>query len=288
MFQRIGLIASRRVGNGIKETLIQVTELLRERSIDIVFCKDCAELLGEKDLDIQELPDFGNNLDLIIAIGGDGTILNAARLIHSNNVPLLGINRGTLGFLADLPAETAAKALSEILDGQYVEDKRFMLHGEITRDGKTIVAGDAFNDVIIQKWNIARLVEFDTFINGNFLLSQRSDGMIVSTPTGSTAYALSGGGPIVNPSLDALLLVSICPHTLSIRPIVLDGDSQVEIIVGKRKTDQAKLTCDGDIIGELEPGDRILIQKSEQTIRLIHPQNHDHFSILRAKLNWGR
>ena len=288
MFHRIGLIASKRLGNGIRDTLLQVTELLRQRSIEIVFCKDCAELLGETDLEIQAEPEFGKGLDLVIAIGGDGTMLNAARIIQSNQVPLLGINRGTLGFLADLPADNIQQDLNKILDGEYVEDRRFMLQGEILRDDKVIVKGDAFNDVIIQKWNIARLVEFDTFINGVFLLTQRSDGMIVSTPTGSTAYALSGGGPILNPTLDAILLVPICPHTLSVRPVVLDCDSKVEIVVGKRKIDQARLTCDGDIIGELEPGDRIVIQKSEQTIQLIHPKNHDHFSILRAKLGWGR
>lgn len=288
MFHRIGLIASKRLGNGIRDTLIQVTELLRQRSIEIVFCKDCAELIGEADLEIQSEPEFGQGLDLVIAIGGDGTMLNAARLIQNNQVPLLGINRGTLGFLADLPADNVQQDLDKILDGDYVEDKRFMLQGEIRRDGKVLDEGDAFNDIIIQKWNIARLVEFDTYINDVFLLTQRSDGMIVSTPTGSTAYALSGGGPILNPSLDAILLVPICPHTLSVRPIVLDGDSVVKIVVGNRKIDQARLTCDGDIVGELEPGDEIVIKKSEQMIQLIHPKNHDHFGILRAKLGWGR
>ncbi|MCG8324647.1 MAG: NAD(+) kinase, partial [Thiotrichales bacterium] len=136
--------------------------------------------------------------------------------------------------------------------------------------------------------NIARLVQFDTFINDNFLLTQRSDGMIISTPTGSTAYALSGGGPILHPSLDALVLVPICPHTLSIRPIVVDGNSRIEIVVGDREVDKAQLTCDGEMAGEMQSGDRVRVSKKDTPVRLIHPADHDHFSILRAKLNWGR
>ncbi len=287
MFHRIGLIASKRLGNGVRDTLIQTTELLRKRSVEIVFCKDCAEILGEPDVEVQEIPDFGKNLDLVIAIGGDGTILNAARIIQNNPVPLLGINRGTLGFLADVPADRVEEELSKILDGEFVEDKRFMLHGEVYRGNDLLVSSNAFNDIVVQKWNIARLVQFDTFIDGEFLLTQRSDGMIVSSPTGSTAYALSGGGPILNPSIDAMLLVPICPHTLSVRPVVIHCDSKIEIILGKRKIDQAGLTFDGDILAELEPEDRIIIQKSKQAVKLIHPINHNHFSILRAKLGWG-
>lgn len=288
MFKRIGLIASKRSADGIIETIEHVTQLLRKRDIEIVFCQDCADFSGNDSITTQEMAEFGSGLDLVIAIGGDGTLLRAAHLIRNNNIPLLGINRGHLGFLADIPVEDIPGHLGAILDGNFLEEERFMLHSELSRGDERIITGDALNDIIIQKWNTARLVEFDTYINDNFLLTQRSDGMIVSTPTGSTAYALSGGGPIINPTLDALLLVPICPHTLSIRPIVLDGDSKIEIIVGKRSIDQARLTCDGEIVSELQPEDRIHIHKAEQPIRLIHPAEHDHFSILRAKLNWGR
>ncbi len=288
MFKRIGLIASKRTDEGITETIKLVTQLLQKRGIEILFCKDCADFPADDSVENQTIPEFGSGLDLVIAIGGDGTMLRAAHLTRNSIVPLLGINRGHLGFLADIPAENISVHLGAILDGDYLEEERFMLHSELLRGDERIITGGAFNDIIIQKWNTARLVEFDTYINDNFLLTQRSDGMIVSTPTGSTAYALAGGGPIVNPTLDALLLVPICPHTLSIRPIVLDGDSKVEIIVGKRSIDQARLTCDGDVVNELQPGDKIHIRKAEQTVRLIHPADHDHFSILRAKLNWGR
>ncbi|MEE9552558.1 MAG: NAD(+) kinase, partial [Gammaproteobacteria bacterium] len=141
--------------------------------------------------------------------------------------------------------------------------------------------------VIIHKWNIARLVEYETYVDDIFVHKQRSDGFIVSTPTGSTAYALAGGGPILYPSLNALVLVPICPHTLTNRPIVIDGNSRVEIVVGSREIDNAKLTCDGDISCELAPGDRILVHKRDKNIRLLHPADHDHYNILRAKLQWG-
>lgn len=230
---------------------------------------------------------FGMNCDLTIVIGGDGAMLRAAHLLADYNVPLLGINRGRLGFLADIPANAVIRRLDEILGGNYVEDERFQLHCEIESKGKTLMESHAFNDVIIQKGNIAKLIELETFVNGNFLHRQRSDGMIISSPTGSTAYALAGGGPILHPALNALVLVPICPHTLSNRPVVIDGNSVVEVIIGTPQIDRAYLTCDGEIVCELVTGDKINIQKKDKKIRLIHPADHDHFKILRDKLNWG-
>ena len=231
--------------------------------------------------------EFDEICDLAIAIGGDGTMLKAAHLACRHEMPLLGINRGRLGFLADIPANAFEEHLNAIFAGTFVEDERFLLHVEVLREGKSLLKSSAFNDVILQKWNIARLIELETYVDGSFVHRQRSDGLIVSTPTGSTAYALAGGGPILHPSLDALALVPICPHTLTNRPIVIDGNSLVEIVVGTREIDHARLTCDGDIELELAPGDRVRIQKQDKKIRLIHPKGHDHFSTLRAKLQWG-
>jgi NAD+ kinase len=168
-----------------------------------------------------------------------------------------------------------------------VEDVRFQLHCRVQRKRKVLHESDAFNDVIIQKGNIGRLVEFETYVNGQYVHRQRGDGIIVASPTGSTAYALSGGGPIIHPSLDALLLVPICPHTLSNRPIVIDGNSRVEIIMKESKIDHASVSCDGEMICELAEGDRLTVYKKDKKIRLIHPANHDHYSVLRAKLAWG-
>lgn len=288
MFNHIGLIASNRPSPGIIQTLEQVRDLLQARQIRISYSESCARLLPELAGKTTASDDFCETCNLIIVIGGDGTMLSVAHSICHKNIPLLGINRGHLGFLADIPADEVTPQLEKILDGNFVEEKRFMLTGEVVRDGEVIATGNAFNDVVIQKGNIARLVQFDTCINDNFLLTQRSDGMIISTPTGSTAYALSGGGPILYPTLDALVLVPICPHTLSIRPIVVDGNSRIEIAVGDRDIDKAQLTCDGETLGKLVSGDRIIVSKKETLVRLIHPADHDHFGILRAKLNWGR
>ena len=285
-FNKIALITNDS-SDGIKDTLQTVVNFLQAREIDIVLDKYCCNLLPGTNLEAGSAQDLARDCDLGIAIGGDGTMLRAAHLLADKNVPLLGINRGRLGFLADIPSETVEDQLEQILNGKYVEDERFQLHCQVDRGDKTIVESDAFNDVVIQKWNIAKLIELTTYVDSKLVNSQRSDGMIIASPTGSTAYALSGGGPILYPSLDALVLVPICPHTMSYRPIVIQGNSMVEVVIGTPEIDHARLTCDGEIKSELATGDRVIIRKKDQKIRLIHPANHDHFSILRAKLQWG-
>ncbi|OGT29065.1 MAG: hypothetical protein A2W28_04090 [Gammaproteobacteria bacterium RBG_16_51_14] len=287
MFNRIGLITNLGT-NEIGGTLSTLTGYLKKYDTEIIFAAGCRNLATDKSFRIADGKEFAGACDLVIALGGDGTMLMAAHLLIDHDVPLLGINLGRLGFLSDIRADAIQTELDEILQGNYTEDKRFLLRGQIYRGHKMLLESYAFNDVIIQKWNIARLVELETYVNGTFVHKQRSDGIIVATPTGSTAYAMSGGGPILHPSLDALVLVPICPHTLSNRPIVVDGNSHIEIIVGTREIDHARMTCDGDIKKELAPGDRVSIQKKDKYIRLIHPPKHDQFHILREKLHWGR
>ena len=286
MFKTIAIITNNSTAE-IIYTLQAVIEYLQERDMEVVLDEFSAGLVPNLKLPAGNAEFFGMNCDLTIVIGGDGAMLRAAHLLADYNVPLLGINRGRLGFLADIPANAVIRRLDEILGGNYVEDERFQLHCEIESKGKTLMESHAFNDVIIQKGNIAKLIELETFVNGNFLHRQRSDGMIISSPTGSTAYALAGGGPILHPALNALVLVPICPHTLSNRPVVIDGNSVVEVIIGTPQIDRAYLTCDGEIVCELVTGDKINIQKKDKKIRLIHPADHDHFKILRDKLNWG-
>lgn len=285
-FKRIALIANSRAQE-VRETVALVVRFLGARGIAVVLDELCASLLPDSGLQTASAAAMPAGCDLVITIGGDGTMLRAARQVGDHDVPLVGINRGRLGFLADIPADSVETKLGQILDGHYVEDARIQLRCRVERGGVTVAESDAFNDVIIQKWNIAKLVELDTYVDDRLLHSQRADGMIISSPTGSTAYALSGGGPILHPALDALVLVPICPHTLSNRPIVIAGTSRVAIVVGTPEIDRAHLTCDGDIICELQTHDRVVIHKKERPIRLIHPPDHDHFSILRAKLNWG-
>ena len=286
MFKRIALITNSDAPK-VAETLNNLIDYLQGQGIQIVLDTCSSAIVSKHDLPSADNEDLAMQCDLAIAIGGDGTMLKAAHMVCNHDVPLLGINRGRLGFLADIPAEAINENLSAILQGEYKQDERFLLHCQIMRDNQPVLESHAINDIIIQKWNIARLVEFETYIDNTFVHKQRSDGIIVSTPTGSTAYALAGGGPILYPSLDALVLVPICPHTLTNRPIVIDGNSHVEIVVGTREIDHARLTCDGDITAELAPGDRVSIRKKGKKIRLLHPANHDHFSILRAKLRWG-
>ncbi|MFT5132048.1 MAG: NAD+ kinase [Gammaproteobacteria bacterium] len=286
MFEKIALISNNDAAE-IIDTLLAVTKYLSSRNIELILDEYCAELLPNSGFRQVNLDQLSRECDIAIAIGGDGTMLRAARLLAEHDIPLLGINRGRLGFLTDIPADSVEAQLGEILDGNYVEDERFQLNCQVYRDGRSIKEGDAFNDVIIQKWNIARLIELETYVDHNLVHSQRADGMIVATPTGSTAYALSGGGPILHPALDALVLVPICPHSLSNRPIVIEGKSVVEIVVGTPEIDHARLSCDGEIIFELTAGDRVCIQKKDKKVRLIHPANHNHFNTLRAKLHWG-
>jgi len=287
MFNRIGLITNSGV-EAVQITLNELIEYLESRERQVILDKCCADLIRDHDFDVFEASELGKHCDLVIAIGGDGTMLMASHILCDIDVPLLGINLGHVGFLADIPADNIAHSMDEILKGHYVEDVRFLLRGQVFRDDECVHEGYAFNDIIIQKWNIARLVELETYINGAFVHTHRSDGLIVSTPTGSTAYALSGGGPVVHPSLDALLLVSICPHSLANRPIVVDGNSCIEVVIGTREIDQARLTFDGEIKLELAPGDRVRVKKKDKKIRLIHPPGHDQFHILREKLHWSK
>ena len=287
MFKRIGLITNSGV-KAIQSTLAEILDYLQSRDRTVILDKCCAELVNDHNFDIFDASELGEHCDLVIAIGGDGTMLMASHTLCDFNIPLLGINLGHVGFLADIPADNIANNMDEILNGCYVEDVRFLLRGRVLREEKCIFEGNAINDIIIQKWNIARLVELETYINGKFVHTHRSDGMIISSPTGSTAYALAGGGPIVHPSLDALLLVPICPHSLTNRPIVIDGNSQIEVVIGNSEIDKAHLTLDGVTMIELVPNDRVRIEKKDKNIKLIHPPNHDQFHILREKLNWSK
>jgi len=286
MFSTIALISNNEAAE-IRDTLSALANFLSARKINVILDEFCAELLPDSGFKAVGVAELTEHCTLGIAIGGDGTMLRAAHLLADHDIPLLGINRGRLGFLADIPAEAIEVQLGQILDGHYVEDERFRLHCQVQRGADTVLESHAFNDVIIQKWNIAKLIELETYVDQTLVHSQRADGMIVASPTGSTAYALSGGGPIVHPSLDAMVLVPICPHTLSNRPLVIDGNSRVEIVVGTPEIDHARLSCDGEISCELATGDRISVYKKDKKIRLIHPQNHDHFSLLRVKLDWG-
>jgi NAD+ kinase len=231
---------------------------------------------------------LGRSVDLMIAIGGDGTLLHAARLTAAHSVPVLGVNRGRLGFLADIGPTEMRDRVDDVLEGRYVQDRRAMLRARLEFPAEPDRGCDALNDVVLQKWQTGRMLDFETWIDGRYVNTHRGDGLVIATATGSTAYALSCGGPILYPGLDALVLAPICPHTLSDRPIVVPGASTIEIRLLERVDTHAQITCDGIALGELKCADRLYVKPANIAVTLLHPEGHDYYRILRSKLRWGR
>lgn len=285
-FHTIGLIGKFGDPN-VAGTLNQIAAYLRERQLRVLLDESSARSISCDGLEVASRATLGERCDLVIVMGGDGTILNAVRSLVDYEVPILGVNLGRLGFLADVSPSEIPHRLEAMLHGHFREARRSLLHAQVLREDQVTGEADALNDVVVHKREVARMIEVDTFLDGRFLNAYRADGLIISTPTGSTAYALAGGGPIIHPGLEAVVLVPICPHTLTHRPIVVKADSVIEVILNNANTTQSQVTCDGQISLAIEPGDRILIRKKPRKARLVHPLNHDYFELLRAKLNWG-
>jgi NAD+ kinase len=233
-------------------------------------------------------PDFDGDADLIIAIGGDGTMLYAAGTVAGSDVPLLGINRGRLGFLADVTPDEMITSVDHVLAGNYTRDSRLLLEATLERaDGSRTVA-NAFNDVVLQRRETGRMLDFETLVGGRYVNTHSGDGLVVSTPTGSTAYALSCGGPIIQPQLDAVVIVPVCPHTLTDRPIVVPSSEPIEIGLLERDDTKAEITVDGNSLGEFMADDKLTICAADSRMTLLHPPGYDYYEILRSKLYWGR
>ena len=258
---------------------------LTKSGTDVVALPDAAASLQVRAVNDAEI---SATADLIIAVGGDGTMLHAARLTGHGQVPLLGVNRGRLGFLADVSPAEMLENLEQILGGDYSREKRLQLDAKITSlDGSERTAV-ALNDIVLQRRETGRMLDFETRIADRYVNTHAGDGIIMATPTGSTAYALSCGGPILEPLLDAVVVVPICPHTLSDRPIVVPSSLDIAVKLLHRPDTKAEVSVDGHSLGELEPDDSLLISESENRITLIHPPGYDYYGILRSKLHWGR
>jgi NAD+ kinase len=284
-FSRIGLIGKSADGN-VSMTLHALTRYLEEMQTEIVIDDSVADAFPGSPHPIVDRAALAAACDLAIVVGGDGTLLNAARTLAEPGVSVLGVNLGRLGFLVDVSPEDMAEQLAQIFAGEFIEEQRTLLYATVTRDGAVLSEGAALNDVVVHKRDIARMIELDTYIEGAFLSTNRSDGLIVSTPTGSTAYALSGGGPILHPRVSAIAVVPICPHTLSSRPIVVHDDSTIDIIV-KAGTVEAQVSCDGQVSYLLDAGDHVTLRKHDHALRLLHPPVHDYYAMLREKLRWS-
>jgi NAD+ kinase len=286
-FKTVGLWGRFREPNVI-EPAQQVLDHLRKRGIRVLVSSqsdDHSTLRGAERLDQAEIV---ANIDLVVAVGGDGTLLHAARHVAHRDVPLIGINRGRLGFLTDISPEHMLQALDAILGGDYLAENRLMLRAEIEGSPEQAEPLVALNDVVLQKGENGRMLDIVTMVDGSYVTTHRGDGLIVATPTGSTAYALSCGGPIIQPNVDALVVVPICPHTLSDRPLVLQSASIIEVRVESDPDSAAQVLCDGEALGRIGNQSRLRIGLAAETVTLLHPEDYNYYELLRSKLSWGR
>jgi NAD+ kinase len=284
-FQRIGLIAKQN-SPSIIETFERLIAFLAKRGHTLTLEAESATLLSKQPYPLVSKEELSEN-DLVIVVGGDGSLLKAARAITCSKTPILGINRGRLGFLADILPQHMEKELTAILEGNYVSEARFLLKAKVIRQEKIFAEATALNDVVLYSSGVSRMIDFEVYVNQHFVLRQQADGIIVATPTGSTAYALSAGGPVVYPTLNAITLAPMCPHTLSSRPIVVEGNSKIKLLISSNNNKtETKLSCDGQTHFALQLLDTIEIEKYEHELCLIHPANHNYYTILREKLGW--
>lgn len=272
----------------VGDSMLILARHLVSSGVRVVLDPDVKLDFGATPVEPLDEAELGGAADLVVAIGGDGTMLYATRLVAGRGVPLLGINRGRLGFLADITPGEMLRRVDEVLAGEYAEEHRLMLEAVIDDGDAAPRSALALNDVVLQKRATGRMLDFENWVDGVYVNTHGGDGLVIATPTGSTAYALSGGGPIIHPGLDAIALVPICPHTLSDRPIVIRGDAQIEVRVLDRPDTHGEVTCDGLLLGELAAGQRLVVHAAQERVVLIHPHGHDYFRLLRSKLHWGR
>ncbi len=282
-FSTIGIFCKEN-DDRIEATLNTLHDFLKSEKFNIVAEKNAANYLN---IPVMDNASFCKTIDLAIVVGGDGTLLKAGRLLSDKDIPVIGINLGRLGFLVDISPDEITKQLTLMLDGKYTIEERSLLHAEAFREDKSLGEGIALNDVVVHVRNDIRMIEFTTHVDNTFVNTQRADGIVVATPTGSTAYSLSGGGPILHPGLDAVVLVPICPHTLSNRPIVISNDSQINISLCESRNVDARVSFDGQSNIELQAGDNIVIRNKSHKLKLMHPKSYDYFHILRNKLGWS-
>lgn len=257
---------------------------LKERGIEAVYDTETAGCLGRTDGVRRK--DIPGKVDLLVVLGGDGTLLAAGRLIRDFSIPILAVNLGQLGFLTEITVDELYEVLEEVAEGRHTAEQRILLEARIQRDGKEVACYDAVNDIVLHKTSLARIVDFEISLDGSFASSIRADGLILSTPTGSTAYSLSAGGPVVLPNVDAIIITPIAPHMLTTRPLVLPSSSKIEAKF-KYREEPIYLTADGQVGEELRPGDTITVAKSPRSMKLIRSPKRDFFEILRSKLGWG-
>ena len=285
-FKCVGLVG-RPDHSGVVDSLTRLLAFLEEQGVTVVLDAVTAELITNPGVAVCSRADLSKQCDLVIVVGGDGSMLNVAKYVAVDQVPVIGINRGKLGFLTDVLPEDIEATISDVLNGKFSIENRFLLDVVVRSNGKETALGSALNDVVLHPGKAAQMIEFELFVDGKFVYSQESDGLIVATPTGSTAYALSAGGPIMHPDLNAVVLVPMYPHSLNSRPIVIDGDSEIRLVVAAKETLQPQLSCDGDVLYTATASDEFLVTKNAIPLQLIHPPQYSFYQACRSKLGWG-
>ncbi|MBE9546761.1 MAG: NAD(+)/NADH kinase [Proteobacteria bacterium] len=281
--KKIGIIANIEKEKAV-ESVLQLKEWLLNRKLEVLLEEGIAGRLGESTGFKSE--ELASSSDIIVVFGGDGTLLRAARSIRESDVPILGINLGAFGFMAEVNLHEMFGAMELILEGDYQTEKRMMLDVVINRGQECVGDGTVLNDIVINRGNLSRMIELKTVVDGRYLTTVKADGLIISTPTGSTAYSLSAGGPIVFPELNTVIITPICPHTLTNRPVILPEDVTVKIVLWTKEKG-ATLTLDGQVSFTLKSGDAITIKKSRYFTSIIVSPDRDYLEILRTKLGWG-
>ena len=283
-FSRVALVGKFQA-DGIEEHLRDLAKMVSSLGCTVFLEAATAQHLGLSEFPTKTAEDFAGAIDLVVVLGGDGTMLGIGRQLAGKNVPLVGINMGRLGYMTDIPIQSVQSILPQIIHGEYEADTRTLLDAVVLRQGKEITRALALNDVVVNRSGISGMVELAVNVNGSFMYNQRSDGLIVSTPTGSTAYALSAGGPILHPRVAGILLAPIAPHSLSNRPIVLPEDSVtiIEVVDGR----EVVVNFDMQSQTDLQSGDQVEVRQSNKTITLLHPRSHSDYKTLREKLHWN-
>lgn len=281
-FSSVGLIA-KTGSEQVLESLRRVQTFLKSQELDFVLESASAKRLTYSGK-VCNLGEMGDCCDLVIAVGGDGNILGAARALAPAGVPILGVNRGRLGFLADISPEDIETQIGAVLAGDFVTEDHFLLEGEVLGYAEI---HSALNEVLIHTASMPKMIEFDLYINGEEVYAQHSDGLIISTPTGSTAYALSAGGPIMHPSLDAVVLVPMFPHTLTSRPLVIPGDFEMKVLIASPGDVEARVSFDSQVEFNIQAGDELFVRKMKTPLKLLHPPGHSFYDVCRSKLDWA-
>ncbi|HMC12846.1 MAG TPA: NAD kinase [Gallionellaceae bacterium] len=284
-FQTVALIGKHHTPD-IAGPLLQLAAFLSEKGVAVVVDELTAQYLGRHGYREAELAEMGGVVDLAIVLGGDGTMLNIVCALAPHGVPLVGVNQGRMGFLTDISLDNMLPTIAEMLEGKFVTEQRMLLQASVLRDGAEVFSGLAFNEVVMHRGNASSMMEFEVSIDGEYLYNQRADGLIAATPTGSTAYSLSAGGPIVHSALEIITLVPVCPHTLSNRPIVVKSQSVLEILM--HRSADACLRFDSHSMFDLREGDKVVVSRHAEQACLLHPVGHSYYHTLREKLLWNK